>query len=181
MSEAQTLMLTNDYAPLKVISWKRAIELLTLGKIEVIEEYDEEIRSAYLVIKVPAVVRLLKRFRKHHKPVKFSRINVYGRDDYKCQYCGAKCGMSDLTYDHVVPRSQGGKTVWENIVSCCVRCNSRKAGRTPEQAKMKLMKKPVQPSAMPAVFIQISRKTVPDAWRDYLYWTGALESDNKDS
>lgn len=177
MTEAQTLMLTSDYAPLKVISWKRAIELLTLGKIEVIEEYDQEIRSAYLVIKVPAVVRLLKRFRKVHKPVKFSRVNIYGRDNYQCQYCEKKCSMSELTYDHVVPRSQGGKTTWTNIVSACTTCNSRKAGRTPEQARMKLRKKPVQPVATPAVVIQISRKTVPDAWRDYLYWTGALEED----
>jgi 5-methylcytosine-specific restriction endonuclease McrA len=177
MTEAQTLMLSSDYAPLKVISWKRAIELLTLGKVEVIEEYDNEIRSAYLVIKVPAVVRLLKRFRKVNKPVKFSRVNIYGRDSYQCQYCEKKCSMSELTYDHVVPRSQGGKTTWTNIVSACTSCNSRKAGRTPEQARMKLRKKPVQPVATPAVVIQISRKTVPDAWRDYLYWTGSLDED----
>lgn len=178
MTEAQTLMLTNDYAPLKVISWKRAIELLTLGKVEVIEEYDNEVRSAYLVIKVPAVVRLLKRFRRHQKPVKFSRVNIYGRDNYRCQYCNEKCSMSELTYDHVVPRSQGGKTVWENIVSACSKCNSRKAGRTPEQARMKLLKKPVQPVATPAMLIQVSRTNVPDAWRDYLYWTGTLDSDD---
>lgn len=177
MTEAQTLMLTNDYAPLKVISWKRAIELLTLGKVEIIEEYDQEVRSAYLVIKIPAVVRLLKRFRRHAKPVKFSRVNIYGRDNYKCQYCGTTCKMDDLTYDHVLPRSQGGKTEWENIVSCCVKCNSRKGGRTPEQAKMKLLKKPVRPTATPAVVIQLSRKNIPDAWRDYLYWTGALETE----
>lgn len=179
MSDVQTLMLTNDYAPLKVISWMRAIELLTLGKVEVIEEYDQEVRSAYLVIKVPAVVRLLKRFRKVKKPVKFSRVNIYGRDDYKCQYCGHKKSMNELTYDHVIPRSQGGRTTWTNIVSACMKCNSKKAGRTPEQAKMKLLKKPVQPVDMPAVVIAISRKNVPDAWRDYLYWTGALESDNE--
>jgi 5-methylcytosine-specific restriction endonuclease McrA len=180
MSELQTLVLSQGFEPLKVVPWQRAIELITLEKCEVIEEYDQEVRSAYLVIKVPAVVRLLKRFRKQHKPVKFSRINVYGRDDYKCQYCSKPCKMNDLTYDHVIPRSQGGKTVWENIVSCCVKCNSKKAGRTPQQAGMKLLKKPVQPSAMPAVFIQLSRKTVPDAWRDYLYWTGQLENDNQE-
>lgn len=177
MTEAQTLMLTSDYAPLKVISWKRAIELLTLGKVEVIEEYDNEVRSAYLVIKIPAVVRLLKRFRKVNKPVKFSRVNIYGRDNYECQYCARRCSMSELTYDHVLPRSQGGKTTWTNIVSACQDCNSRKAGRTPEQARMKLRKKPVQPVATPSVVIQVSRKNVPDAWRDYLYWTGALEED----
>lgn len=177
MTDAQVLMLTNDYAPLKVISWQRAMELLTLGKIEVIEEYDHEIRSAYLVVKVPAVVRLLKRFRRHKKPVKFSRVNIYGRDNYTCQYCNEKMSIHELTYDHVVPRSQGGRTEWTNIVSACSDCNSKKAGRTPEQAKMKLRKKPVQPVDMPAMFIQISRKSVPDAWRDYLYWTGSLDED----
>lgn len=180
MNQTQTLMLTNDYAPLKVISWMRAIELLTLGKVEVIEEYDHEVRSAYLVIKVPAVVRLLKRFRKQVKPVKFSRINVYGRDDYRCQYCTKPCKMNELTYDHVIPRAQGGRTTWTNIVSCCIKCNSKKAGRTPEQAKMKLLKKPVQPTATPAVVIQLSRKSIPQAWTEYLYWTGALEKDNED-
>ncbi len=175
MTEAQTLMLTNDYAPLKVISWQRAIELLTLGKIEVIEEYDQEIRSAYLVIKVPAVVRLLKRFRKHKKPVKFSRVNIYGRDGYKCQYCMKKMSMHELTYDHVVPKSQGGKTTWTNIVSACGPCNGKKSGRTPEQAKMKLNKKPIQPVDTPAILIRVSQYSVPDAWRDYLYWTSALD------
>jgi 5-methylcytosine-specific restriction endonuclease McrA len=177
VTQAQTLMLSNDYTPIKVISWQRAIELLTLGKVEIIESYEGEVRSAYMVIKIPAVVRLLKRFRKHHKPVKFSRVNIYARDDYKCQYCMKRCTMNELTYDHVVPRSQGGKTEWTNIVSACAKCNGKKAGRTPEQAKMKLNKKPVQPTATPAVVIQISRTSIPDAWRDYLYWTGLLESD----
>lgn len=177
MMDAQTLMLTNDYAPLKVISWQRAIELLTLGKVEVIEEYDREVRSAYLVIKIPAVVRLLKRFRRHKKPVKFSRVNIYGRDNYTCQYCGEKKSINELTYDHVIPRSQGGKTTWTNIVSACGPCNSKKAGRTPEQARMKLRKQPVQPIDTPVVFIAVSKTNVPDAWRDYLYWTGALDED----
>ena len=175
--DAQTLMLTNDYAPLKVISWQRAIELLTLGKIEVIEEYDQEVRSAYLVIKIPAVVRLLKRFRRHKKAVKFSRVNIYGRDNYTCQYCGEKKSINELTYDHVIPRSQGGKTTWTNIVSACGSCNSKKAGRTPEQARMTLRKMPIQPVDMPAVYIKVSKTSVPDAWRDYLYWTGSLDED----
>jgi 5-methylcytosine-specific restriction endonuclease McrA len=173
----QTLMLDQGYAPLGVIPWQRAIQMLSLGKCEVVEEYDEEVRSQKLVIKIPAVVRLLRVFRKRRKPVKFSRVNVYGRDDYKCQYCGKKQTMGELTYDHVIPRSQGGKTTWDNIVTCCTDCNARKAGRTPEQAKMRLLKKPVQPVDVPSIVIEISRKSVPDAWRDYLYWTGSLDED----
>lgn len=177
MTEAQTLVVDQGLAPVKIVPWWRAVQLLSLGKCEVLEEYDEEIHSTYLVIKMPAVVRLLKRFRKHKKPVKFSRVNIYGRDKYLCQYCGQKKTMAELTYDHVIPRSQGGKTVWGNIVSACEICNSRKAGRTPEQAKMRLLKKPVQPTDMPSVLIQVSRESAPAAWRDYMYWTGSLDSD----
>lgn len=172
---SQTLMLDQSYAPLGVVPWQRAIQMLSLGKCEVVEEYNEEIRSQYLVIKIPAVIRLLRAFRKRRKPVKFSRVNVYGRDDYKCQYCGKKQAMGELTYDHVIPRSQGGKTTWDNIVTCCVACNAKKAGRTPEQARMRLLKKPVQPVDIPSIVIEISRRSVPDAWRDYLYWTSALD------
>lgn len=179
MTEAMTLVLDQGYAPLKVVSWKRAIELLTLGKCEVIEEYDQEVRSAYLVIKIPAVVRLVRAFRKQVKNVKFSRVNLYARDDYRCQYCSKQCSMSELTYDHVIPRSQNGKTTWTNIVSCCVKCNSKKSGRTPKQAGMKLLKDPVQPKATPAVVLRLSRKSVPQAWVEYLYWSGALEKDDE--
>jgi len=108
--------------------------------------------------------------------VKFSRVNIYARDNYKCQYCGRKASISDLTYDHVVPRSQGGLTEWTNIVTCCYLCNRKKGGRTPHEASMKLLVQPTQPNWVPAVAIRISLRSVPDAWRDYLYWTGELDT-----
>lgn len=172
----QTLVLDPGYRPAAVVSWQEAVSLWWSGKAEVVHEYDDEVRSAYLVIKVPAVVRLLKFFERDSKPVKFSRVNVYGRDNYRCQYCGAKKRIGELTYDHVLPRSQGGRTEWTNIVSACIPCNARKACRTPEQAGMKLLKKPVQPKAVPVVMVRLSRESVPDAWRDYLWWTGELEA-----
>lgn len=175
MTDAQTLVLDQGYAPLKVVPWQRAIELLTLGKIEILESYDQEVRSAYLVIKIPAVVRLIRAFRKRKKPVKFSRISVYGRDDYRCLYCNEKFRISELTYDHVLPRAQGGKTTWDNVATCCVRCNGKKACRTPEQAGMKLRHKPFQPTSMPNTVIPLSRESMPDAWRDWVYWNGELE------
>jgi 5-methylcytosine-specific restriction endonuclease McrA len=173
----RTLLLSQGYEPIKIISWQRAITLLTLGKVEVIEEYDAEIRAVTFVIKIPAVVRLLRAFRRHVKPVKFSRINIYARDGYQCQYCGRKFAIDELTYDHVIPRAKGGRTTWENIVTCCYTCNYQKGSRTPTEAKMKLKSTPTRPEWVPAVTIRVSTRSVPDAWRDYLYWTGEIDSD----
>ncbi len=172
---SRTLLLSQSYEPIKVITWQRAITLLFLGKVEVIEEYGANIRSISLVIKIPAVVRLLRAFRRHQKPVKFSRVNIYARDGYTCQYCAARLGVAELTYDHVKPRSQGGTTDWTNIVTCCHECNRRKGGRTPVQAGMRLLAEPQQPRWVPAVTIRVSLRSVPEAWRDYLYWTGELD------
>ena len=170
-------MLDQSYQPVKVIPWERAITLLSLGKVEILEEYDRELRSTFLVIKMPAVVRLLSKFKRYKKPVKFSRINVYARDNYQCQYCGKSKKMKDLTYDHVIPRAKGGRTSWENIVSCCEPCNTKKSHMTLKQAGMKLKKKPVRPTWLPAITIRVSKKSVPQAWRDYLWWTSELDED----
>lgn len=172
---AQTLVLSQGYEPLKVVSWQRAITLLSLGKVEVIEEYDDQIRSTYLVIKMPAVVRLVNAFRRRKKPVKFSRINIYGRDKYRCQYCGDKVTLESGTYDHVTPRAQGGTTIWKNIVTACEPCNTRKANRTPREAGMRLRTKPIQPTAVPVQALRLRSTNAPDQWRDYLYWTGSLD------
>ena len=173
----RTLLLNQGYEPIKVISWQRAITLLTLDKVDVVEEYDAQIRATSMIIQVPAVVRLRKAFRRHAKPVKFSRVNIYARDGYRCQYCGARCSIDRLTYDHVIPRSRGGRTTWENIVSCCYTCNAEKANRTPAEARMTLLAVPSRPSWMPSVQIRVSTKSVPDAWRDYVYWTGEIDND----
>ena len=173
----RTLLLNQGYEPIKIISWQRAMTLLTLDKVDVVEAYDTAIRAVSLVVQVPAVVRLRKAFRRHAKPVKFSRVNIYARDGHRCQYCGVKCTTSDLTYDHVIPRSKGGLTNWENIVSACYACNREKANRTPAEARMKLLALPVRPTWMPAVQIRVSTHSVPDAWRDYVYWTGEIDHD----
>ena len=178
MDSAQTLLLNQGFEPIKVISWQRAITLLFLGKVEVIEEYGQNIRSISVVLKVPAVVRLLRAFRRHARPVKFSRVNIYARDHYRCQYCRKKAAIADLTYDHVKPRAQGGQTEWTNIVTCCYLCNRKKGGRTPEEARMRLLAAPTQPNWVPAVTIRISLKSIPDAWQDYLYWTGELDRES---
>jgi len=170
----QVLLLNITYEPLKIINWKKAITLLCLGKVEVIEEYDHEIHSVSFSIRLPSVVRLLKLIKRPKNLIKFSRQNIYGRDRYKCQYCGRHFASEELTYDHVLPKSRGGRTEWENIVTCCVDCNRRKGGRTPEEAAMRLVRKPARPSWIPALRITIGFQRVPDTWRDYLYWTVEL-------
>ncbi len=173
----RTLLLDQGYVPIKIISWQRAITLLTLDKVDVVEEYDAQIRATSMIVQVPAVVRLRKTFRRHVQPVKFSRVNIYARDGYRCQYCGASCAIDRLTYDHVIPRSRGGRTSWDNIVSCCYTCNANKANRTPAEARMTLRSIPARPSWIPSVQIRVSTQSVPDAWRDYVYWTGEIDHD----
>jgi 5-methylcytosine-specific restriction endonuclease McrA len=171
-----TLLLNNTYEPLQVISWQRAITLLWTNKVEVIEEHDEEIHSISFSMKIPSVLRMLLPVRiKRRAPVKFTRLNIFTRDQFKCQYCGNQFASEDLTFDHVVPVAQGGKKSWENIVSACVECNSKKEGRTPQQAGMKLLKKPKQPVWAQVVTVTIGLRKMPETWADYLYWTATLQ------
>jgi 5-methylcytosine-specific restriction endonuclease McrA len=170
----QVLLLNITYEPLKIINWKKAITLLCLGKVEVVEEYSREIHSVSFTLKLPSVVRLLRLVKRPRTPVKFSRQNIYSRDKYHCQYCGTRFSSEDLTYDHVIPKSRGGKTRWDNIVTCCIPCNRRKGGRTPGEAGMGLVRKPTRPTWLPALRITIGFREVPQSWRDYLYWNVEL-------
>ncbi|MEW6365259.1 MAG: HNH endonuclease [Acidobacteriota bacterium] len=179
MSYAPALLLNATYEPLKIIAWQKAIRLLCQGKVEVVEEYEQEIRSISITFKLPAVLRLL-RFIKVKPParwVKFSRANIYARDDHRCQYCGQKYSTEDLTFDHVIPVSLGGEKRWENIVTCCIECNRKKGGRTPSQSGMKLVRKPERPGWLPRVTVKLSIHSTPECWRDYLYWNIELDSD----
>jgi 5-methylcytosine-specific restriction endonuclease McrA len=171
-----TLLLSQAYEPLQVVTWQRAITLLWSGKVEVLEEHEEEIRSISFSMKIPSVVKMLMPVRMRRKaPVKFTRLNIFTRDGFKCQYCAEQFDSEDLTFDHVKPVAQGGTKTWENIVTACVPCNSKKEGRTPEQAKMKLLKKPKQPTWAQVVTVTIGLKRTPETWRDYLYWTAELQ------
>src|SRR3954469_10212403 len=134
----QTLVLDAGYTPVARVSWQRAVTLLWEGKVEVVESYDHVVRSVTIEVQVPAVVRFLRIVRARKKGIRFSRENVYARDAGRCQYCGVRVARSDFTYDHVLPRAQGGLTCWENIVVCCTPCNQKKGGRTPAQARLVL-------------------------------------------
>jgi 5-methylcytosine-specific restriction endonuclease McrA len=170
----QVLLLNITYEPLRVINWKKAITLLMLGKVEVVEEYSREVHSVSFTLRLPSVVRLLRLVKRPKTPVKFSRQNIYARDKYRCQYCGKQLPSEELTYDHVIPKYRGGRTEWKNIVTCCIPCNRRKGGRSPKEAKMRLIRKPMRPQWLPAIRITIGYREVPQTWRDYLYWNVEL-------
>ncbi|MDD9940859.1 MAG: HNH endonuclease [Myxococcales bacterium] len=173
----RTLVLDQGYQPHRVVSWQRAVTMLFDDKVEVVEEYNEDIRSVTITIKMPAVVRLLRAVR-GSRGVKFSRMNVATRDGFRCQYCNRQFPLSKLTYDHVVPRCQGGKTRWENIVMACRPCNGRKGHRSPAQARMPLRKQPAKPKWLPVVAFRIDPScTVPDLWANWLYWHGTLDEE----
>jgi len=163
----RTLLLTPWMAPHKIISWQRAVTLLYLGKVEVVEEYDDELRSISVAIKTPAVVRLTKGHASTKQVVRFSRVNVYTRDGFRCQYCGAKKPMDELNYDHVIPRVHGGQTAWENIATSCYGCNDRKGSRTLEEAGMKLLRKPFKPRPfrLRRPFVSSPRGSLPSGSR----------------
>jgi 5-methylcytosine-specific restriction endonuclease McrA len=168
------LFLDNDWQPLRVEPWTRAVTDLFLGKVEVIEHSrDRTIKTIDREVPMPAVVRVLRRFRRDRQAIRFSRANIYARDAFICQYCGQAQPTEDLTFDHVIPRSAGGKTTWENIVTCCVPCNHGKANRTPQQARMHLRRRPTKPRWLPSITVSMDRRHVPEEWRPY--WNVALD------
>lgn len=170
------LLLNATFEPISVIDWQKAVTLLTLGKVEVLESHDTEVRSVSFAIRLPAVVRLLRYVRvRRTEVVAFTRANIYARDEYHCQYCGVQFASEDLTYDHVVPATQGGSRTWDNIVAACVECNRRKGGRTPSQAGMALRRKPVRPTTSLTLRLSVGLRKSPACWRDWLYWNSELE------
>ncbi len=175
----RTLLLNATFEPLKIISWQRAIVLLTQGKVEVIDCYDRDVRGVSVTFKLPSILRLLKlvKVRRTSREVRFSRANIYRRDRYTCQYCGVRHPAEDLTFDHVTPLVQGGLTTWENIVTACLACNNRKGGKTPREARMRLIRTPAKPRWMPVVTVRIGIKNAPLSWQDYLYWNVELNND----
>lgn len=135
------------------------------------------IRTVRFDIAVPRIIRVLTYNRIPKQDVKFNRRNIYARDRNRCQYCGGKFSTSDLSLDHVIPRSQGGPTTWENLVCCCLTCNVRKGGRTPAQAHMRLVTQPVKPDRSPVVSIKLSEDKYR-SWKQFLdhaYWNVELQ------
>lgn len=170
MAGATTLLLNSTYEPLQIISWQRAVTMLCLGKVEVVSNYGRVLRAMTWSVLQPAVVRLVRFVRRRRNRVAFSRRNVLLRDDYRCQYCGLRYPPSELTCDHVVPRSLGGSSTWENLVTACMPCNRKKGSRTPEQAHMQPARPPRRPESLPPLAFQIGTRPPPEPWREFLAW-----------
>lgn len=174
----QTLVLNATFEPLKVVSWQRAMSLWFQGKVEIVAEYEKEVRSVRMAFKMPSVVRLLRfvRIRRRAEDsVPFTRANIYARDGYVCQYCAQEFEAEDLTFDHVIPSSRGGRRTWDNIVTACVGCNRNKDARTPEEAGMRLIRPPRKPKSSPVLRLTIGMRAAPASWREFLYWNIELE------
>ncbi|MGE0200066.1 MAG: HNH endonuclease [Candidatus Melainabacteria bacterium] len=135
----QVLLLNASYEPLNICHWQRAATLLVKGKAETVERNGREIHPG---MPLPVVIRLLYYVKIPHKDIPLTRRNVMHRDGYTCQYCGKR---SELTIDHVIPRSKGGRDTWKNVVVACQQCNVKKGDKTPQQAGMQLRKNPSRP------------------------------------
>jgi 5-methylcytosine-specific restriction endonuclease McrA len=161
----RVLVLNATFEPINVCTVRRAIVLLLKDKAEVLEHANWELHSATASIARPVVIRLVQfvRIPRDAHRRKITRRAVFARDDWTCQYCGAR---SSLTVDHVLPRSKGGVSSWDNIVASCAPCNRRKGDRTPVQANMHPRRAPRVPRA--EIFIHVSSPTIPAAWRAYL-------------
>jgi 5-methylcytosine-specific restriction endonuclease McrA len=166
--DRKTLLLTPWYLPAGVLRWQDAVKMRYEGTADVVAEYAEQIRSPSVTWHVPAVIRLRKLGKRDKRAVKFSRVNVYQRDGYRCQFCRKKFTAGDLSYDHVVPRSAGGRTCWQNIVTACKPCNTRKGNRTCDDAGMWPASEPVAPRSLPLRGPIIDRDSAPAEWLPFV-------------
>jgi len=152
-----------------VVNWEKAMTLLFQGKVEVIEEHDEFVRTVRFTYRLPSIIRLNHYVKiRNQSYIRFSRENIYIRDDFSCQYCERRFHPKQLTLDHVIPAVQGGKKNWINIVTACISCNQKKGGRTPAEASMRLKSKPIVPTWLPKVQVKFSYAQAPDSWKEYL-------------
>jgi 5-methylcytosine-specific restriction endonuclease McrA len=202
--DASVLVLNRMFMAVHVISVKRAFCLLCKELAEVValedgqfatydfetwrelseyraanfrQEDDDWVRTGHTAIQVPRVIRLFAYDKLPKQTVKFNRRNIFARDGNQCQYCGKKFPTSELSLDHVVPRSQGGLTTWENIVCACVACNVRKGGRTPKQAHVALIRPPIKPKRSPLLSLKLTQQKYKSwqAFLDNAYWDVELK------
>ena len=162
------LVLNQDYAPLNICGVRRAVVLVLKEKAQLLENGRGELHAVGDSFPIPTVIRLVHMVKRPIFTRRLSRREVFWRDGFTCQYCGRQRG--ELTLDHVVPRFRGGKHAWDNVVTACVACNHRKAGRTPKEAGMALFQEPRAPKANP--YHHLMFRHLPEEWSDYIPWMG---------
>ena len=163
-----------SYYPLSLWPWQEVVKSVFLERVDVVAEYDEYVHSPSITMRLPSVIAL-REFVKQDRQPAFTRFNVFLRDRFQCQYCGSH---DDLTFDHVVPRSKGGRTTWENVVAACAPCNLKKGDRLPKQIRMFPTQTPYQPTVHD---LHNNGRLFPpnhlhESWLDYLYWDIELEA-----
>lgn len=159
----EVLVLNASFEPLSLVSVRRAVVLLLREKAELVEAAEQQLRSAGHSFPIPLVIRLVHYVRLPHRNVPPTRSAIMLRDAHTCQYCGVMPGRQELTVDHVLPRSQGGEHSWQNLVTACKPCNQRKGSLTPEEAHMRLIRHPFQPSYVALVLL--SNPVAADRWK----------------
>ena len=163
-----------SYFPLSLWSWQDAVKAVFLDRVNVVDQYEQTVRSASFEMEIPSVVALKDYVTQNRSPA-FTRFNLFLRDGFECVYCHSP---DELTFDHLIPRRLGGKTTWQNIVAACSKCNLRKGGRLPKEAGMIPQNKPFQPTMHQ---LQSQGRRFPpnhlhESWLDYLYWDVELEA-----
>jgi len=166
MINLPVLVLNQNYEPLNVCRVRRAVVLLHWGRAEMLENGSGFIHSANRVFPVPSVIRLAYMIKRPRPERKLTRLEVFNRDQYICQYCGKE--TRQLTLDHVIPRYRGGEHVWENVVSACIPCNRHKAGKAPAQAGMRLSRPPSAPRGNTLFYIPYHYLQTQSEWQKYL-------------
>ncbi len=190
---SQVLVLSKAFLPERIINQERALCMIFGSRVQNVIEHEDEIlgkipykrmsefrhaAKAYgravgdelgdLYVYAPSVIITKTRLYHFRREVGFTRSNVYKRDRFRCQYCGRERSIGDLNYDHVIPRCVGGKTSWDNIVTCCYACNIRKGNRTPEEADMALLKRPFRPTWQDILFHDLANNSIEKKWIPYI-------------
>jgi len=179
IAQHPALVLNADYRPLSYLplslwSWQDAVKAAYLDRVSIIAEYDQVVHSPSMEFRIPSVV-VLKDYVRPTKTAAFTRFNLFLRDEFRCQYCGSR---GEMTFDHVIPRARGGKTVWENVVAACGPCNLKKGSRSLSQCGLHLRRLPRRPQARE---LHASGRKFPpnhlhESWMDFLYWDAELEA-----
>lgn len=182
LNDCPALVLNADfrplsYFPLSLWNWQDSLKAVFLDRVNVLDEYDRTVHSPSFELRLPSVIALKQFIPSSRRPA-FTRFNVFLRDRFACQYCSERFPTSELTFDHVIPRSRGGRTNWENVVTACTGCNLAKGNRMPDVCGMAPRQTPRQPTTYE---LQRNGRAFPpnylhESWRDYLYWDAELDA-----